>query len=270
MVLLLPTVALLFAVLLSVQAVKHEDFKKCEQSSFCRRLRSLAPRQAENQNNWTSPYSINTHGVLQSYEDTPGSSSSILFGVESSLYPEASFQLKVDIIGDGIARIRLDEVGGLRQRYDEAAKWTLVDGALQRHSFDLNTGEHSSNLTYLSSGNPHTLRLTHSPLKIELFREGQETAEVVVNGKGLLHMEHFRLKSDDKTSSTEPLVAAGAGEEDGQTVVTSEVDREWFEGDKDKWEKGMWEETFKTWTDSKPKGELGEHAKGSRGGDGEG
>lgn len=270
MVALIPTAVLLFSALLPfspVVAVKQEDFKKCDQASFCRRLRSLAPRQRESPDEWVSPYSIVGMGSLETFdEDDAELSSAVVFPVGSALYPEARFELKVNVGGDGIARIRLDEVGALRQRYNEAAKWTLVDTAMASHTFDLNTGEHNSNFTYTSAGEPHTLRITHDPIKIELFRDGEDTPEVVVNGRGLLHMEHYRLKGDgnEATTPAEPLVAA-SDEDEGQSVVVSEIGggREWFEGDKEQWEKGMWEETFKSWTDPKIRGQSDPDAEGS-------
>ena len=68
-------------------------------------------------------------------------------------------------------------------------------------------------------------------------------------------MEHYRLKgdgNDDKTPADRLM-----DEDDAQTVITSDVEggREWFEGDKEHWEKGMWEETWKSWTDSKKRGQ---------------
>jgi len=72
-------------------------------------------------------------------------------------------------------------------------------------------------------------------------------------------MEHYRLKpgeEEKEKSEAKDEFEVSAEEEGQQSIVTSEVDREWFEGAKEAWEKGMWEETFKSWTDLKPKGQY--------------
>ena len=46
--------------------------------------------------------------------------------VNSSIYPTVKFGLDVRIHKDGVSRVRMDEVGGLRTRYNEAASWALV------------------------------------------------------------------------------------------------------------------------------------------------
>jgi alpha 1,3-glucosidase len=245
---------LLLLLPLSTIAVKREDFKTCSQSAFCRRLRSLSSRSSSSPDTWHSPYAITSPPGGHTLEGE----STLRFDVASELYPEAQFEIKLDIVGDGIARVRMDEIHGLRQRYDEAARWTLVEGALNSSPYTLSTDESSTNVTYSSSEDTLTLSLSHSPLLIALYRSSSPNPtvpEVVINGRGLLHMEHFRLKPGaDETSSTEQLEAA-TDEERAQSVVQSPIDRSWFEGEKGDWENGLWEEKFRTWTDSKPKGE---------------
>jgi alpha 1,3-glucosidase len=263
LMLLLPALLPLAAATVAF-AVKTEDFKRCDQASFCRRLRSLAPRQAAAaEGSWASPYRITGHGALVATGEEPDEPPSIVFPVRSALLAEgeAAFELKLDVLADGIVRVRLDEVGGLRQRYDEAARWALVDGALgRRASFDLNTDDHSTNVTFTSSfDGAQRLELTHEPLRLALFRADRSEPELVLNGRGLLHIEHFRPHPTAGASPAEPLAAAG---EQGQTVLeplaaaSPPVDRSWFEGPKDEWERDLWEEKWKTWTDSKPKGAL--------------
>lgn len=245
---------LLLLLPLSTLAVKREDFKTCSQSAFCRRLRSLSSRSSASSDTWHSPYTVTSSPSGHSLDGE----STLRFDVASELYPEAQFEIKVDIVGDGIARVRMDEVHGLRQRYDEASRWTLVEGALIPSPYTVSSDTGSTNITYSSSEDTLTLSISHSPLLIALYRSSSpdpSVPEVVINGRGLLHMEHFRLKpGSDETSSTEQLEAA-TDEERAQSVVQSEVDRSWFEGDKREWEKDLWEERFKSWTDSKPKGQ---------------
>ncbi|KAJ7798657.1 glycosyl hydrolases family 31-domain-containing protein [Mycena olivaceomarginata] len=94
------------------------------------------------------------------------------------------------------------------------------------------------------------------PLTVSLLRGGKP--QVVLNGRGLLHMEHFRNKKVEETKTEEAAPAPEEGAEDAaeQVVLQAEAEpevnpRAWFEGEtEDDW----WEERFSTWTDSKPKG----------------
>lgn len=65
--------------------------------------------------------------------------------------------------------------------------------------------------------------IDHKPLKIALLRNGKE--QVVLNGRGLLHLEHNEQVANNDTA--------------------------WFVGDT---EDAYREETWSSWTDSKPKG----------------
>ena len=80
----------------------------------------------------------------------------------------------------------------------------------------------------------------YEPLRVVLRRAGVE--QVVINGRGLLHMEHFRNK--------EPVVETEG--EEGQEVLSVSPNA-WFEGEV---QDAFWEESFLKWTDSKPKGKL--------------
>ncbi|KAG6842877.1 hypothetical protein H0H93_003110, partial [Arthromyces matolae] len=96
--------------------------------------------------------------------------------------------------------------------------------------------------------------VTFEPLKVALLRNGKE--QVVLNGQGLLHMEHFRNKIEATTTEE---AAPQEGEDvtldadESQVVLKADKSnpRAWFEGDE---EDAYWEETFSSWTDSKPKG----------------
>src|ERR1700754_236492 len=106
--------------LLSVTAVKHQDFKTCSQSGFCKRGRAIAER-ANEAKDWKSPYSLDSNTI-----DLSGEQSSFSALVRSSLYPNIKFQLELSILEDGVIRARMDEIEGIRQRYNGAAAWALV------------------------------------------------------------------------------------------------------------------------------------------------
>ena len=88
------------------------------------------------------------------------------------------------------------------------------------------------------------------PFKFVLYRGGKE--QVVLNGLGLLHMEHFRQKEEPKPPAEVP--EEGIDAEDQQVVMQTPNPRAWFEGET---EDGYWEETWRSWTDTKPRGAFG-------------
>ncbi|PPR00069.1 hypothetical protein CVT24_008971 [Panaeolus cyanescens] len=221
-------------------AFKAHDFKTCEQSGFCRRGRALAARSKEAKSSWVSPYSVDPASVNVSADQAVFTA-----GVKSSLYPDINFGLEVRIQEDGVARVRMDEIGGLRKRYDEAASWALIEEPKLSRDIKWTTGKQDIRAVYGDKKDIQVI-VAYNPLRISLVRNGKE--QVVLNDNGLLHMEHFRTKQEP------PAIAEGTEEtpsDDSQVVMQVENPRAWFEGDK---EDALWEETFGSWTDSKPKG----------------
>ncbi|KAF7294010.1 Glycoside hydrolase family 31 protein [Mycena kentingensis (nom. inval.)] len=232
------------ATLPTALAVKSHDFKTCSQAGFCRRGRALSARAAEAKS-WTSPYSLDASTLSVSPTDA-----SFTAAVKSALYPDIKFALELRVHDDGVVRVRMDEVDGLRKRYDEAAGWALVREPVVSDSVKWVVGKKDVRAKY---GAGVEVVVTFEPLKVAMLRGGKE--QVVLNGQGLLHMEHFRKKAEKKEEEEEPKVEDGA--EGEQAVLETKEEEEevnpraWFEGDK---EDDFWEERFSSWTDSKPKG----------------
>ncbi|CAL1712026.1 unnamed protein product [Somion occarium] len=221
-------------------SVKTQDFKTCSQASFCRRGRALASRAQENVSSWKSPYSVDADSLAISSDQA-------LFTarVKSSLYPDIKFGLDVRVHDDGVVRVRLDEIDGLRKRYDEAASWALVAEPKISQDIKWTVGKNEVRATHGKKKDVEVI-VAFEPLKVTLLRGGKE--QVVLNGRGLLHMEHFRTKLAAQPSDI-PEEALDA--EDAQTVLSANNPRSWFEGDS---EDGYWDEQWLSWTDSKPKG----------------
>ena len=215
-------------------AFKASDFKTCSQSGFCRRGRALAVRAEESGASWNSPYAIEPSSLSLAPHQA-----AFTADVKSSIYPSVKFSLDVRIHGDGVVRVRMDEVDGLRKRYDQAAQWALVEEPSVHRDIRWMVGKTNAKAVYGPKKDIEVV-VDFKPLKVTLFRGGKE--QVVLNGRGLLHMEHFRTKENS--------LPEGHAEAEGQTVLQVNP-ASWFEGDsQDAW----WEETFSTWTDSKPKG----------------
>jgi alpha 1,3-glucosidase len=169
--------------------------------------------------------------------------------VLSSIYPSIKFGLEVQVHKDGVVRVRMDEVEGLRKRYDEAASWALIAEPEISQEIKWTVGKHDVRALYGTKKDIEVV-VSFQPLKVVLLRKGKE--QVVLNGKGLLHMEHFRTKG-----SSEEAKSVDAPEEGSSTNVEAQKVLEvrtaaWFEGES---EDGWWDETFLQWTDTKPKGE---------------
>ncbi|KAI0944115.1 hypothetical protein AcV7_002026 [Taiwanofungus camphoratus] len=226
----------------AVLAVKTQDFKTCSQAPFCRRGRALSARAKESPS-WHSPYSVDSSTVVISPEQA-----SFTAAVKSAIYPEIKFGLDVRVHQDGVVRVRMDEVNGLRKRYDEAASWALVAEPAISQDIKWAVSKKDVRAVY---GNKKDIEVVvaFEPFKVTLLRNGRE--QVVLNGQGLLHMEHFRTKEAVEQSKL-PADAQvdGLGPDDSQVVMQVNP-RAWFEGET---EDGWWEETFSSWTDSKPKG----------------
>ncbi|EIN06673.1 alpha-glucosidase [Punctularia strigosozonata HHB-11173 SS5] len=218
----------------SALAFKQQDFKLCNQAAFCRRGRALADRAADDPEGWYSPYSIDAASVALAADQA-----SFTAAVKSELYPDIKFGLDLRIHDDGVVRVRMDEIDGLRQRYNEAASWALIAEPTVSPSVKWMVGKRDVRAKYGEKGEFEVV-VTLAPLTVTLLRNGKE--QVVLNGRGLLHMEHFRKKEEEKP---EEEVQEGA-----QKVIKTNP-RAWFEGDS---EDGYWEEKWSTWTDSKPKG----------------
>ncbi|PIL32749.1 hypothetical protein GSI_04864 [Ganoderma sinense ZZ0214-1] len=235
---------LVLAAIPAALAVKSHDFKTCSQAGFCRRGRALSARAAENPS-WRSPYSVDASSVALSPDQA-----SFTAAIKSSIYPDVKFSLDVRIHDDGVVRVRMDEVDGLRKRYDEAASWALLEEPKVSQKVQWTVAKDSVKAVY-GAKNDIEVKVAFEPLKVTLFRGGKE--QVVLNNRGLLHMEHFRTKeSVPKSKETVPVPEEGLDTEDGvQAVLGVHPRAAWFEGEQ---EDGWWEETFNSFTDPKPKG----------------
>jgi alpha 1,3-glucosidase len=242
-------------------AVKREDFKECSQSSFCRRLRSIATKQeaaeTASPGSFKSPYSLGNAVGSQNAEG-----SSWTFPLSSSLYPDITFSLRIDVLaeGDGIVRIRADEVGSASQwrRYNEASRWALLDAEpvlAQTGDTKLTTKDGVSTLTYGAPEDKLSVEIVHSPFKITQFRNS--VSQLVINDRSLFHMEHYRTKEveeieEDKKEDENDEGGAANAKQAVMKAPETEIDRSWFETE----DSGMFEESWKHWKDTKPKGKC--------------
>jgi len=220
-------------------AVKRGDFKTCDQSGFCKRNRQLADRAGQAGKSWHSPYELHSPSFSQGR---------LQASLSNALFPEIKFSLEVRFQRDGVARVLMDEVDGLRQRYNEAANWAVQTNpamAVEVGEFVVDIGKKQTSVKY--AGGRHEVRIEHKPVKITFLRDGQP--HIVVNERGLLNMEHFRVKTVGE--QPEEVVVEDPENPGQQRVIVKEKA---FPGFLTENEDGMWEETFNGKKDTKPKG----------------
>lgn len=225
---------ILLTLLLSItNAVKHENFKTCAQSGFCKRNRDYADRVLVVGPAFSSPYELEANSIKFDNGILIGT---IWKDVTENHGGKVELPLKILFLDDGVARVTLDEArrvkgdielrGGSKarkERYDEAEKWALVGGKNLDKEADAERISGSIKVSYGPSGNQMVIE--YKPFKITFLRNNE--AHVVLNERNLLNVDHWRQKHEK-----------GEGEE--------------FNTDED--EGTWWEETFGGNTDSKPRG----------------
>ncbi|GBG76832.1 hypothetical protein CBR_g23048 [Chara braunii] len=136
--------------------------------------------------------------------------------VEDTVDNGVALELWVIAYEGGIFRVRLKERNPLRVRF-EPPDALVSDLDLQRVSIEAVPSQANPDVTYLhtNDGSGAVLIVQHTPVQIDLAVNNAYLMSV--NNRGLLNFEHYREKRD---------------------------------GD----EEGMWQETFRSFTDSKPYG----------------
>jgi alpha 1,3-glucosidase len=183
--------------------------------------------------------------------------------IANALYPNVSFSLNVDFVetgsnGDISTRIRIDEVDGLRQRYNEAASWALVKDpsiVAADERFAVKLAQDRSSISWGRATKNEELVVEHSPIRLTFFRDKQP--HVVLNDRGLFNMEHFRAKTAEADAAAEDAPDQLVQDPDSshdKGIVDAPVAGGHFIKFLDSNEDGMWQETFGGRTDSKPKG----------------
>uniref|UniRef100_A0A8B9QZH5 Neutral alpha-glucosidase AB n=1 Tax=Anas platyrhynchos TaxID=8839 RepID=A0A8B9QZH5_ANAPL len=250
-----PAPLLLWALLLGAAlAVDRSNFKTCEQSSFCRRQRSLQPGR--------SPY----RALLESLQLGPGAATLQLVN-EATKVP---LLLELSGLRENTTRIRIRELHPLRPRFEVP---DVLLGEPQPEPLTV-TGREEGSLELALGPGGHRLLLTAKPFRMDLLRGRQLLASI--NARGLLVFEHLRPRPgsfSDKVSSSlgslwdklrslfysdppkEPAEeeAAAEGQEGGAGTENADSQSE-KPAEEAAEEPGSWEETFKTHTDSKPNG----------------
>lgn len=284
---LLAILTVFSSLLIQSAAVKHHDFKTCDQSGFCKRNRAYADNvlASGSASPSVSPYRFLPDSIAFSSGQLTGVVLKTIddgYGDGQSQGPiEVRLPLTVSFLQSGVARVTLDEErraqGDIelrhgstvrKERYNEAEKWAVVGGlglssTAKIVAADNAGGEGTTKVAY-GPEDAFTAVIKHQPFGIEFQRDGE--THVKFNEKGLLNLEHWRAKVEPKkeeeeeeskdpepkpTDEKENVEAA-----DNQKVLSSDkTDEEAIVNAKPPVDDSTWwDESFGGHTDSKPRG----------------
>lgn len=233
--------------------VKHENFKTCAQSGFCRRNRAYADT-ASSTSNWQSPYTLDVNSVKFDKGILTGIVSKKIINTDETV----RLPLTVSFYESGTARVTIDEErrqkGDIelrhsskakKQRYNEAEKWAIVGGTAVSTGAALSPDAEKNTLKVVyGPASKFEAVIRHAPFGVDFKRDGE--TQIKFNDRGLMNVEHWRPKLD------KPALEKKEGEEEkkeGEEAVVAETDKEMAE-DESTW----WDESFGGNTDSKPRG----------------
>lgn len=219
-----------------VSAVKHHDFKRCDQSGFCKRQHAYADT-ADVSN---APYKLDPNSIRMKAGEVTGT---IIKTLADST--KVNFPVKLTLLDSGSARIQVDEEkrqkGDIelrhgskarKERYNEAGSWALTGAGLQSQKLQkFDKSDKAVTITW-GAKSEFSAVLSYSPFNAKFLRNGKE--QVVLNERGFFNFEHWRPKVDRPVKEE--------GKDEDKKEETSEDESTW------------WEETFGGNTDSKPKG----------------
>lgn len=221
--------------------VKHENFKTCDQSGFCKRNRLYAD-QALSNSKWEAPYTLDRSTIKFNYGILTG----IVYKKLSNSEDIVRLPITVAFYESGVARVTVDEErrqqGKIelrhdskirKERYNEAEQWVIVGGTTLSTgaAVDKDSEKGTTKIKYGPQSKFEAI-IHHAPLRFDFKRDGE--TQVRLNDRGLMNVEHWRKKVDKP--------AEGEGEEKAEPKPDAEDESTW------------WEESFGGATDTKPRG----------------
>ncbi|MCJ1312562.1 hypothetical protein MMC25_006236 [Agyrium rufum] len=245
---LLVIITILITLITPVVMVKHENFKTCEQSGFCKRNRALADEASSQGSSWQAPYALDAKSLKLNKGQLVGTIQKTI----SAGAPPVNLPVKISFLQSGSVRVTVDEEVRMKgeielrhnsparkERYNEADRWAIVGGLELDSSVTSSTTGDDTVVTF-GPGGAYKAIIHHAPFGIDFVRD--EHTHVKLNAQGLFNMEHWRAKVEKKTP--EPAVE---GQEAAELAAPVEPEST---VDESTW----WEESFGGNQDSKPRG----------------
>uniref|UniRef100_A0A671RCY5 Neutral alpha-glucosidase AB-like n=1 Tax=Sinocyclocheilus anshuiensis TaxID=1608454 RepID=A0A671RCY5_9TELE len=207
---------LILLLCLSAQAVDRSNFKTCDQSAFCKHQRELKPGQ--------SPY----RALLDTLELSDSRLTLQLINDNNKV----RLLLELYRLQGNMTRVKINELKPLKPRY-EVPDVLISDPITEALSV---VAQDENSLVLSLGGKDQRLIVSAQPFRLDIV-EGPQVL-MSLNSRGLLAFEHLRARKDTSISHK----------------ISSTVGSMWDSLKKEEDKPGMWEETFKSHTDSKPNG----------------
>uniref|UniRef100_A0A7N8XHP6 Glucosidase II alpha subunit b n=1 Tax=Mastacembelus armatus TaxID=205130 RepID=A0A7N8XHP6_9TELE len=218
-----PVLLLWLAVCLTgIWAVDKGNFKTCDQSAFCKRQRALKPGE--------SPY----RALLETLELTNTRLTLQLINDNNKV----RLLLELYRLQGNITRVKINELKPLKPRYE-------VPDVLIREppTEPLSLSDENGVVLSLGSESQRVI-VSAQPFRLDIM-EGRDVL-MSLNSRGLLAFEHLRMRKDTALSLPPSSL--------DHYIFLLHVCCQTAKEEEEKVEDGMWEETFKSHTDSKPNG----------------
>eukprot|EP00045_Choanoeca_perplexa_P014658 m.174061 g.174061 ORF g.174061 m.174061 type:complete len:906 (+) comp16750_c0_seq2:34-2751(+) len=155
-----------------VSAVDRNNFKKCQDSSFCRRNRNIP----ENQ----TPFIAKTDPELD------GDTVKVTL---QNTQTNKEFIVSFDAYGDATGRVRINEKDPLKPRYQVQ---DVVNPELKVAHVHLKHGDPDA--FYVTFGNDCAVAVSYKPFRVDFLRNN--AVVVSLNSRGLMNFEHYREKQE--------------------------------------------------------------------------
>lgn len=235
--------------------VKEKDFKKCDQSGFCKRNRAYADHALDTQS-WETPYNVLPESA--SFKD--GQLQATILKTINDQGETVRLPITVSFLQSGVARVTVDEEKrqkgeielrhnsvARKERYNEAEKWAIVGGlALDKDAKVVSEDKSKKTIQYGPKSKFEAV-VNFAPFSVDFKRDG--ASQIKFNDRGLLNVEHWRPKID----KPEPEKQEEKKEGEGEAEAESELKKK-DETPKGEDESTWWDEAFGGNTDSKPRG----------------
>ncbi|KAF5123365.1 Glucosidase 2 subunit alpha [Metarhizium anisopliae] len=235
--------AALFCLIQPSASVKEHDFKKCDQSGFCKRNRAYADNANTHSSTWSSPYEV----LPETAKFKDGQWQAVILKTIDN-GEKAALPITVSLLKSGVARISIDEEKrqkkeielrhnskARKERYNEAEDWVIVGGLeLDKQAQVAFQDKSQANIKY-GGDDKFEVVIKFSPFEVDFKRDDE--SHIKFNDRGLFNMEHWRPKIEkEKTEGDDGKAEENAKTDDGEDEST------------------WWDESFGGNTDSKPRG----------------
>ncbi|KAK4219231.1 2 subunit alpha glucosidase [Rhypophila decipiens] len=240
----------LSALITPAVAVKEHDFKKCDQSGFCKRNRAFADNALQS-NSWQSPYNLLPE--TKSFKD--GQLQATILKTINANGDAVKLPITVSFLESGTARVTIDEEKrqkgeielrhdskARKERYNEAEQWVIVGGLTLDKGAKVASEDKKQITVQYGPSSKFEAVIKFSPFSIDFKRDG--ASQIKFNDRGLLNMEHWRPKIEPKQEE----------KKEGDEGEEKKEEEQKVEAPKGEDESTWWEETFGSNTDSKPRG----------------